>query len=186
MWPEPATSGPRKASRTTLGGPAGPSHRSALSNARARRWPSIAAQTEVATQSLHSRASWHGGKGQGRGRRRRLRVSRRRHRRGPGRRQTVGMRHRGIAGVVGRGGLGLSRAGIGGGGRLSSDCQGSELAVRRTRRAELPSTGAIGTRFSLPPAHLFCSRRAGVLPCAGHRIGRSAWERSEIATRISI
>ena len=101
----------------------------------------------------------------------------------------------GIAGVVGRRGLGMSRAGIGGGGRLSGDCQGSELAVRRTRRADGVCLQCLqlesiainrGHRQSVCRALVFIAPVVPLLPCAEHRIGRSAWERSEIATRISI
>ena len=89
----------------------------------------------------------------------------------------------GIAGVVGRRGLGMSRAGIVGGGRLSGDYQGSELAVRRARRADGACLQYLqlenitinrGHRQSICRALVFLAPVAPLLPCAEHRIGRSA------------
>ena len=100
----------------------------------------------------------------------------------------------GIAGLVGRRGLGMSRAGMGGGGRLSGYHRGGELAVRRARRADGACLQCLQHEsIAINRGHRQSVCRALVviapvvpLPCAEHRIGHSAQGRSELATHISI
>ena len=103
-----------------------------------------------------------------------------------GRRQTVGMRQR-RPGLVGRRGLGVSRAGIVGGGRLSGDCrEASSRCAGPARPMGLvcnvcnlkasPSTGAFGNRFAARSSLLLPSSR----DCLAPSIGSGAQPRSAV------